>query len=89
MKLNSIFSGAALATICLGGVSSAPAQGAPDIVWEAATPSGLRNSIQGIGWSPGTSGRVAVGSTDRWMRTRQASRGRRDSFASIGEEEAE
>lgn len=73
MKPNYIFSMAALAATCL--VSSALAQGAPDIVWEAATPSGLGNSIQGVGWSPGASGRVAVGSTDRWMRTRQAGNG--------------
>src|SRR2546428_13180247 len=50
-------------------------QGAPDIVWEAVTPSGLANSIQGVGLSPNASGQVAFGSTDRWMRTRQADNG--------------
>src|SRR5256885_2103436 len=57
------------------GVSPARGQGAPDIVWEAATPSGLGNSIQGVGWSPAASGNVAVGSTDRWFRTRRANDG--------------
>jgi WD40 repeat protein len=64
---------AALAVTGLRGISSVLAQGAPDIVWEVPTPSGLANSIQGVGWSP--AGRVAVGSTDRWVRTRQASNG--------------
>ena len=63
---------APLAVMGLRGISSALAQGAPAIVWEAPTPSGLANSIQGVGWS---SGRVAVGSTDRWVRTRQAGNG--------------
>src|SRR5258705_10350900 len=53
-------------------VSPVQGQGAPDIVWEAVTPSGLANRIQGVGWSPNASGQVAFGSTDRWMRTRQA-----------------
>jgi WD40 repeat protein len=56
-------------------VSPVQGQGAPDIVWEAVTPSGLANSIQGVGWSPNASGQVAFGSTDRWMRTRQADNG--------------
>jgi WD40 repeat protein len=64
---------AALAVTGLRGVSSVLAQGAPNVVWEVPTPSGLGNSIQGVGWSP--AGRVAVGSTDRWVRTRQASNG--------------
>jgi WD40 repeat protein len=51
------------------------AQGPPAVVWEVPTPSGLANSIQGVAWSPGTSGRVAVGSTDRWVRSRDASSG--------------
>jgi WD40 repeat protein len=51
------------------------AQGAPDIVWEELTPNSLANSIQGVGWSPNPSGRVAFGSTDRWMRTRNAANG--------------
>jgi WD40 repeat protein len=66
---------AALAPLGLCGISSLSAQVAPDIVWEVPTPSGLANSIQGVGWAPGPSGRVAVGSTDRWVRTRQASNG--------------
>jgi WD40 repeat protein len=48
---------------------------APDVVWEVPTPSGLANSIVGVGWSPAAGGPVAVGSTDRWVRTRQASNG--------------
>jgi WD40 repeat protein len=35
----------------------------------------LANSIQGVGWSPSVSGLVAFGSTDRWLRTRQADNG--------------
>jgi WD40 repeat protein len=50
-------------------------QGAPDIVWEAGTPSELANSIQGVGWAPNVSGPVAFGSTDRWIRTRQPDNG--------------
>jgi hypothetical protein len=66
---------AALASVCLLVAPAARAQGPPDVVWEVPTPSGLGNSIQGVAWSPGASGRVAVGSTDRWVRTRQASNG--------------
>src|SRR4029453_14709654 len=33
------------------------------------------NNILGVGWSPATAGPVSVGSTDRWVRTRQASNG--------------
>lgn len=65
----------ALAAICLGGIPAAFAQGAPDVVWEVPTPSGLANSIRGIAWSPSTVEHVAVGSTDRWVRTRRASDG--------------
>jgi WD40 repeat protein len=57
------------------GTAKGFAQGSPDIVWEAPTPSGLANSIQGAAWSPGTGTRVAVGSTDRWVRTRDANTG--------------
>ena len=57
------------------GVSLGFAQGAPSIVWEAPTPSGLANSIVGVGWAPGPAGQVAMGSTDRWLRTRQAASG--------------
>jgi WD40 repeat protein len=65
----------AVAAQCLRGVSSVQGQGAPDVLWEAVTPSGLGNSIQGVGWSPSASGSVAFGSTDRWLRTRQAANG--------------
>src|SRR5436190_4699347 len=61
--------------LCFRGVPIVHGQGAPDIVWEAITPSGLANSIQGVGWSLIDSGQVAFGSTDRWVRTRQADTG--------------
>jgi WD40 repeat protein len=60
---------------CLGEVPFAQGQGTPDIVWEAATPSGIANSIQGVGWAPDGSGSVSFGSTDRWVRTRRAEDG--------------
>jgi hypothetical protein len=66
--------GAVVAT-CLREIPTAQGQGAPDVVWEAVTPSGLANSILGVGWSPNVSGQVAFGSTDRWLRTRQADNG--------------
>jgi WD40 repeat protein len=66
---------AALGAAALLGAPSALAQVAPDVVWEAPTPSGLANSVQGVAWSPGASARIAVGSTDRWVRTRQAASG--------------
>jgi len=72
MRLISVL--AALAVIALRGISSALAA-TPNIVWEVPTPSGLANSILGVGWSPATAGPVSVGSTDRWVRTRQASNG--------------
>lgn len=75
MKRRTITFLAALAVTCLRGISSAFAQGAPDIVWEVPTPNSLANSIVGVGWAPGSSGQVAVGSTDRWLRTRQAASG--------------
>lgn len=50
------------------------AQTSPRIVWSVPTPSGLANSIVGVGWSP-AGGRIAVGSTDRWVRARAASNG--------------
>jgi WD40 repeat protein len=65
---------AALAVMGLRGISSAFAQGAPNLVWEVPTPNILANSIQGVSWSP-VSAQLAVGSTDRWVRTRQASNG--------------
>jgi hypothetical protein len=75
MKKITILFLAALAAICLRGISSGFAQGAPDIVWEVPTPNGLGNSIVGVGWAPGLSGQVAMGSTDRWLRARQAASG--------------
>jgi WD40 repeat protein len=72
MKLCSI---SFFVTICLSALSSLFAQGAPNIVWEAPTPNGLANSIIGAGWAPALTGQVAVGSTDRWMRTRQSGNG--------------
>jgi len=59
------------------GISLSPslhAQTAPQIVWSVPTPSGLANSVVGVGWSP-AGGRVAIGSTDRWLRARAASSG--------------
>jgi WD40 repeat protein len=64
-----------LAVTCLRNVPTAQGQGAPDVVWEEVTPNTLANSIQGVGWSPSVSGHVAFGSTDRWMRTRNATNG--------------
>ncbi len=64
----------ATTAICLWNVWIAPGQTAPDVVWEEVTPNSLANSIQGVGWSP-TSAQVAFGSTDRWMRTRNATNG--------------
>jgi WD40 repeat protein len=56
-------------------VPPAQGQGSPNIIWEAATPSGIANSIPGVGWSPTISDSVTFGSTDRWIRTRQADNG--------------
>lgn len=64
----------AAAVIC-GCVVSPVFARAPDVVWEVPTPSGLANSIVGVGWSPAAGGPVAVGSTDRWVRTREAGNG--------------
>ena len=64
-----------LATICVREVPTAQGQGAPDVAWEEVTPNTLGNSIQGVDWSPSVSGNVAFGSTDRWVRTRQATDG--------------
>ncbi|HEV8694841.1 MAG TPA: WD40 repeat domain-containing protein [Lysobacter sp.] len=74
MKLKAGFLVVAMGALSLC-ISAALAQGAPQIVWEVPTPSALGNSIQGVGWAPGTVARVAVGSTDRWVRTRRASSG--------------
>src|ERR1043165_6440109 len=73
MKPQSMVIVGTVAAACLREGPPAQGQGAPDIVWEAATPSALANSIQGVGWS--VSGQVAFGSTDRWLRTRQAENG--------------
>jgi WD40 repeat protein len=75
MKPGSTLILAALVAACLREVPTAQGQGAPDVVWEAVTPSTLANSIQGVGWSPAGSGQVAFGSTDRWLRTRDATNG--------------
>jgi hypothetical protein len=75
MKGRSLLILGAVAVTCCPDISPASAQGSPEIVWEAPTPSGLANSIQGVGWSPITSGRLAFGSTDRWLRTREAGNG--------------
>ena len=64
-----------LVTTYLGELSDGLAQGPPDIVWEVPTPSGLANSIVGVGWDPSSSGQVAMGSTDRWLRTRNPADG--------------
>jgi WD40 repeat protein len=63
--------------LCVLGILHLPAsaQTAPQVVWSVPTPSLLSNSIQGVAWAPGSIARVAVGSTDRWVRTRQASNG--------------
>ncbi len=66
---------ATLAVTVWCGVTSAWAQGSPDMVWEVPTPGGLANSVVGVGWAPGSVGHVAMGSTDRWLRARQASDG--------------
>jgi WD40 repeat protein len=75
MKKRSLWILTILAPLVLVGMPGAFAQSSPQVVWEAPTPSGLANSIVGVGWAPGPSGQVAMGSTDRWLRTRQASNG--------------
>jgi WD40 repeat protein len=75
MKKRTILFLTALTVTGLCRISPAFAQGAPDIVWEVPTPNGLANSIVGVGWAAGVSGQVAMGSTDRWLRTRQAASG--------------
>jgi WD40 repeat protein len=75
MKKRTITFLAALAVTGLCGITSAFAQGAPDVTWEVPTPNALANSIVGVGWAAGTPGQVAMGSTDRWLRTRQAADG--------------
>ncbi|HKP02978.1 MAG TPA: WD40 repeat domain-containing protein [Chthoniobacterales bacterium] len=75
MKKNSISFLAALAAIFLPGVPLALAQESPAVLWEFPTPNGLANSIVGVGWAPGSVGQVAMGSNDRWLRTRRADTG--------------
>jgi WD40 repeat protein len=75
MRRTAIFVLTVLTALGLRGASPALAQGALAVAWEMATPSGLANSILGVGWSPGAPARVAVGSTDRWVRTRDAGNG--------------
>jgi WD40 repeat protein len=75
MKLYSLLFHGVVAATCFREIPPVKAQSAPDIFWEAPTPSALANSIEGVGWSPTRSERVAFGSTDRWMRTREADNG--------------
>ena len=75
MKAYSVLILSAVAVTYFRGVSLVQAQSAPDIVWEAATPNTLANSILGVGWSPIASGPLVFGSTDRWIRTREANNG--------------
>jgi len=75
MKPNSLAAFTTVGAILLCGSLRAFAQEEPNVVWEMPTPSGLANSIKGAGWAPGTSARVAFGSTDRWVRVRQAGNG--------------
>ncbi len=72
MRKNSICFLALFSLISLQGISAGFAQ---EVVWEVPTPNGLPNSVVGVGWAPGLSGQVAMGSTDRWLRTRQAASG--------------
>src|ERR1051325_2298494 len=75
MKPHAMLVLGAVAVTCFQKGPMAHGQSAPDVVWEAVTPNTLANSIQGVGWSPSASGNVAFGSTDRWLRTRQAGHG--------------
>jgi len=75
MKRNSITVLAVVGTFHLCATCPAFSQESPTVVWEAPTPSGLGNRIQGVGWTPNTSARVAFGSTDRWLRVRQSGSG--------------
>jgi WD40 repeat protein len=65
---------ACLATFLFGAVRLAGAQSAPDIVWSAPTPGLGVNNVQAVAWSP-TADNLAVGSSDRWFRLREASTG--------------
>jgi WD40 repeat protein len=72
MRKNSIWFLALFSVIALSGISTGFAQ---EVVWEVPNPTGFSNTIVGVGWAPGVSGQVAMGSTDRWLRTRQATSG--------------
>ena len=75
MAPNSSFARALVVALAFTAATPAYAQTAPQVVWEAPTPSLLANSLQGVAWSPGAGTRVAVGSTDRWVRSRVAGSG--------------
>ena len=45
---------ALIVAIWCSGISLGFGEGAPNIVWEVPTPSGLANSIVGVGWAPGS-----------------------------------
>jgi WD40 repeat protein len=63
------------ALVALSTMAAMPLQAAtPQLVWEMATPNSLANGVHGVDWSP-SGARVLVGSTDRWVRARQASNG--------------
>jgi WD40 repeat protein len=70
MEKNWIWVFGLFSLIALRGTSASFAQ---EVVWEVPTPNGY--SIVGVGWAPGGSGQAAMGSTDRWLRTRQATNG--------------
>src|SRR5690349_6944410 len=74
MKNRFVWLSAVVVTIGTG-ITIAFGQGTPQIVWEAATPNGIANSIVGVGWAPGSTRQVAMGSTDRWLRTRDPANG--------------
>ncbi|UHQ20674.1 WD40 repeat domain-containing protein [Lysobacter sp. KIS68-7] len=63
-----------LLALALWVAMGAHAQTAPQIVWSAPNPNLLANSIQGVAWAP-ANGRVSVGSTDRWVRSRNSANG--------------
>jgi WD40 repeat protein len=78
MKKRSISFLSALAAIFLSGIPLALAQESPAVIWEVPTPNGLANNVVGVGWAPGSVGQVAMGSTDRWLRTRTAATGQQN-----------
>jgi WD40 repeat protein len=63
-------------SLCLlfGIAAFAGAQATPSVVWSAPTPGLLANDVGAVAWSP-TDDALAVGSSDRWFRLRQASTG--------------